>query len=239
MEKKTLNVGELAALFSVSTMTVRRDLALLEKQGILTMTYGGAYLNEGTSIEPSFSLKSGQMAEAKSMMGIVAANLIHDGDSIIIDCGTTTMHVAKHMRSKNVTVITNSSVVSNMLQGNSKIKLIMAPGVYSEKSAGFVGPLTIDFFRKFIVDKAFIGSQGFDLERGATVPDESDAQLKDAICQAGKQRILMVGHEKLGVSFMARFFDPTPSDIIVSDHQVPEAFQKEIFDRRIQLVLAH
>ncbi|WP_165908099.1 DeoR/GlpR family DNA-binding transcription regulator [Hydrogenispora ethanolica] len=238
VEKKSVEVNELANRFGVSTMTIRRDLAMLEKQGIVTTNYGGAYLNEGTAIEPSFSLKYGQMTEAKNKMGLAAADLVQNGDSLFIDCGTTTMQLAKHLQAKKVTVITNSLVVSNLLQTNSKIKLIMAPGVYDPKSAGFLGPLTIDFLQKFNVDKAFIGAQGFDSESGATVPDEIDAEVKKAFCRNSKQRILMVGYEKLGVSCLAKFADITEIDCLISDENASRDEVGFILGKGVQVILA-
>jgi len=237
-EKKSVEVNELANLFSVSTMTIRRDLAILEKQGILTTTYGGAIINEGTAIEPSFYLKSGQMVEPKSKIGFEAANLIQNGDSILIDCGSTTMQVAKHLQNKNLTVITNSLVVCNLLQAYTKIKLIMAPGVYDEKSAGFLGPMTVEFLQKYNVDKAFIGAQGFDIVKGATVPDEIDAEVKKAICNSAKQRILMVGHEKLGTSFLVKFADYRDFDCLITDEFADDNYVQMIRDKGIKVILA-
>ena len=178
-KNKTVEVNDLATLFSVSTMTIRRDLAILEKQGIITTNYGGAFLNQGRAIEPGFALKYGQLPEIKERIGAQAAMLIQNGDSIFIDCGTTTMYIAKYLQTKKLTVMTNSLAVSNLLQAYSKIKLIMAPGVYDDKSAGFLGPMTIDFLHKYNVDKAFVGTQGFDVENGATVPDEIDCRGKE------------------------------------------------------------
>ena len=150
---------DLAEKFSVSTMTIRRDLATFEKQGIITTTYGGAYLNQGTAIEPDFYLKEKENVEIKSKMGIKACNLIEDGDSIIIDCGTTTVEVAKSLivlDFKRLTVITNSLVVANILYDNSNVNLILAPGNYDKKSMGFISPLTSDFLKGFNADKAFL-----------------------------------------------------------------------------------
>jgi DeoR family transcriptional regulator, fructose operon transcriptional repressor len=237
-EKKMVEVNDLANLFSVSTMTIRRDLAILERQGIITTSYGGAAINEGTAIEPSFSLKSGQMIESKSKIGFEAANLVQNGDSILIDCGSTTMQVATHLQNKSLTIVTNSLVVSNLLHAYTKIKLIMLPGVFDEKSAGFLGPMTIEFLQKFNVDKAFIGAQGFDIAKGATVPDEIDAEVKKAICNCSKQRILMVGHEKLGTSFLVKFADYGDIDYLITDELADKNYVELIKDKGIKVILA-
>lgn len=238
LEKKSVEVNDLSKIFNVSTMTIRRDLALFEKQGIVVTNYGGAYLSEGTAIEPSFSLKSGQMIEKKKVIGYEASELIQDGESIIIDCGTTTMQLAKHLHGKRLTVITNSLVVGNILQGYPKIKFIMAPGVYDEKSIGFLGAMTVDFFQKFNVDKAFVGAQGLDIDRGATVPDELDAEVKKSIAFSAKEKILMVGHEKIGVSFFSKILDIKDLDYIITDDMVAQKDIEAIEQKGVKVIIA-
>ncbi len=238
IDKKSVEVNDLSKKFNVSTMTIRRDLALLEKQGIVVTNYGGACLSEGTAIEPSFSLKAGQMIDKKKVMGLEASKLIQDGESIIIDCGTTTMQLGKNLQGKRLTVITNSLIVGNILQGFPKIKFIMAPGVYDDKSVGFLGAVTVDFFRKFNVDKAFIGAQGFDLYRGATVPDELDAEVKKAIALSAKEKILMVGHEKVGASFFSKILDVKDFDYIITDDMVAQKVIDDIEQKGVKVLVA-
>lgn len=238
IDKKSVEVNYLSRKFKVSTMTIRRDLALLEKQGIVVTNYGGACLSEGTAIEPSFSLKAGQMIDKKKVMGLEASKLIQDGESIIIDCGTTTMQLGKHLQGKRLTVITNSLIVGNILQGYPKIKFIMAPGVYDDKSVGFLGAVTVDFFRKFNVDKAFIGAQGLDLHRGATVPDELDAEVKKTIALSAKEKILMVGHEKVGVSFLSKILDVKDFNYIITDDMVPQKAIENIEQKGVKVLVA-
>ena len=140
---------------------------------------------------------------------------------------------------KNLTVITNSLVVSNLLQGHSNIKLIMAPGIYDEKSIGFLGPLTIDFFQKFNVDKAILGAQGFDIEKGATVADEIDATVKTSICKASKKRILMVDNEKLGTSFLVKYADIRNFNYLVTDEALNENYFRMIKEHGVEVVIAN
>ena len=132
-KEQSVKVLDLAEIFEVSLMTIRRDLALFEKQGLITTNYGGAYLNSKSAIEPSFSLKSSQMTDKKQLIGYEAAKLVEEGDTIIVDCGTTTLQMVKYIQDKKLTVITNSWPVVNYLGNNPKIKLILAPGEYNER----------------------------------------------------------------------------------------------------------
>jgi DeoR/GlpR family transcriptional regulator of sugar metabolism len=238
VEKKTVEVSDLAKLFAVSAMTIRRDLAVLEKQGVVTTRYGGAALNEGTAIEPGYLFKASQMVAAKEKIGRAASGLVQDGDSIFIDCGTTAVQIAKSLQAKNLTVMTNSLAASNLLIVNSRVKLIMAPGIYDEKSAGFIGSMTVEFLQKYNLDKAFVAAQGFDLLRGATVPNEVDAQVKKAICACARQRVLLVDHEKLGASYLAKFMDPGDIDLLITDDEADPAYLQEIQAQGIRTLLA-
>jgi len=217
LEAKTVEINELVKQFNVSAMTIRRDLALFEKQGLITTNYGGAYINQGTAIEPSFSLKTGQMMNKKKMIAREAAGMVKNGDSIIIDCGTTTLQLVHYIQDKRITVITNSWMIVNHLQANHKIKLILAPGEYNETSAGVLSHMTVEFYNKFNADIVFMSTQGFDIEKGATVPNIEDACVKRAILNAASTTILMVGSEKLGESFLSKYADVNQFDYIVTD----------------------
>ncbi len=224
-ENSTVEVNALAAKFNVSTMTIRRDLAVFEQQGLVVTTYGGAYISQGVGIEPSFSLKQGQMALEKQLIAKKAASLVEEGNSIIIDCGTTTLHIAKYLEKKRVIVISNSWPIANHIEPNSKVKLILAPGEYSHTSAGALSSMTVDFYKNFQVDIAFIGTQGFSYEHGATVPDIEDANVKKAIFESAKKRVLVIDHSKIGNHYLAKHAEPTDFDIIVTDSNIK---QKEI-----------
>ncbi len=238
LEQKSVSVQELSRQFSVSTMTIRRDLASFERQGIVTTSYGGARLNEGTAVEPGFALMSGRLPETKQEIAVAAASLVQDGDSVIIDCGTTTMQMAKHLMAKNLTVITNSLVIGNLLRSNPSVKLIMAPGVYSEKSYGMTGSMTIEFFGRFNADKVFLGTQGADPVRGLTVADEGDADLKKAMLFAAAYRVLAVDHSKLGQSFFARFAAMKELSCLVTDQKADASMLGAIREAGVRTIVA-
>lgn len=162
-KSKFVDVNQLAEMFQVSSMTIRRDLAKLENQGVLTTSYGGATLNEGVSSEPSFGLKSGYSQEYKEQIAYEASLLVNDGDCIFIDCGTTTLELAKLIVNKEITVITNSWKVLSAIHDFSKVKVILAPGEYDPISEGALSSTTIHFLKNYLVDKAFISTQGVDI----------------------------------------------------------------------------
>lgn len=234
--QKTVEVGDLAKRFEVTTMTIRRDLALFEKQGLVTTTYGGAYLNQGAAIEPSFVLKTTQMKEDKVKIAQKAASFVNDGDSIIIDSGTTTYELAKCIAHKNITVITNSLPVVNYLKDYEGITLIMAPGQYNDVSAGALSSLTIDFFHHLKADKAFISTQGFDKEYGASVPDMMDGDVKKALMTAAKETILLVDHTKFNECYLSSFAQVNQFDKVICDNKPDKDFVHVLSSNGIELV---
>lgn len=237
-KNKAVEVSELARLFNVSTMTIRRDLEMLEKQGLVTKNYGGAQLNQGAAIEPSFTLKQKTQMNCKSAIAKEAARFVQDGDSILIDCGTTTLQLCRFIQDKRITVITNSWPAVSYLQANPKIKLILAPGIYSSTSNGVISAMTIDFFHQFQADKVFVGSQGFDLKEGATVPDMEDCQVKRALIKSGRKKFLMIDHEKFNTHYLCRHAAAGEFDVIITDNQLDAALRAEAEALKLPLILA-
>ncbi len=237
-EQVTVEINDLSQRLGVSSMTIRRDLALFEKQGLVVTNYGGAYLNKGAGIEPSFALKQGQMAESKQYMAREAAKLVKDGDSVVLDCGTTPLQIVKHLLKKRITVITNSWPVINYIQGNSKIKLVLAPGEYSEISAGVISSMTIDFFKNFCADVVFISTQGFSIEHGATVPDVEDSDVKRSILNSAKKRVLVADHTKFEKTYLAKHADVTDFDVIITDEQTDPQYISKLKKVCSQVIIA-
>lgn len=217
-DKGVVSLTDAAERFGVSSMTVRRDLQFFEKQGVVTTSYGNAYLNKDSSgAEPSFVAKSSAQLLEKQAIGKLAAEYVQDGDSIIIDCGTTALQVLKYVEAKRVTVITNSMPVSNLVAGNSKIKLIYAPGEYRDVSAGLLGDLTVDFFRSIHVKKAFLGAHGCSFADGVTEPTTEDVTAKRAIFSAAEETFLLVDSSKFGHTYLMQNAKLSDFDHVITD----------------------
>ncbi|MCL1812107.1 MAG: DeoR/GlpR family DNA-binding transcription regulator [Treponema sp.] len=236
-ELSSVEVNNLAERFNVSTMTIRRDLQLFESQGLVTTNYGGAYLNRGAGVEPGFALKQGIMAAAKHNIAEAAAALIKDGNTIIVDCGTSTAEIFKCIKNNNITIVTGAWSAVGYLHGNRKIKLILAPGEYDELSAGVVSTMTADFYRNFNADFVFISTQGLDPDYGATVPSSRDAIVKRALLEAGETTVLLADSSKVGKRFFARHAATEEFDIIITDDGIPKKQAREIKKRCPKLVI--
>lgn len=197
---------ELSEELGVSSMTVRRDLRQLSDQGIATISLGIAYLTENSA--PGMPVTDVEVIDGRSshktQIGQRAAELVTDGDTIIVDCGSTTLSLLRFIGGKRLTIITNSIPVAGLVGRNPNVRLIYAPGEYSSDSQGMVGPLAVDFFRTLRVDKAFLGAHGFDALGGANEPVLGDATAKRAMLEVAGSSYLMVDSSKYGnVHFMA------------------------------------
>lgn len=235
---KSVEVNKLAKRFGVSTMTIRRDLSEFEKQGIVTTTYGGAYLNKGASIEPEFFLRINQMLDKKQMIAYEAVKHIDEGDTVIIDCGTTTLELVKLIPDKKIKIITNSWPVAYYLKKRPNVTLILAPGEYDQISAGTFSGHTISFFEQFHADKVFMGTHGFSIRDGAAVPGMLDADVKKALLAAGKIKYLLADSTKYNQSFLVTHAKLDVFDYLIVDDGLKEDASKQLKEVCKHLIIA-
>lgn len=217
---KTVQVSELAKVYSVSLMTIRRDLDSLENQGLAIKSYGGATLNESSSTEPSFEIKEGMSQSDKKEIAIYASTLIQDGDSIYLDCGTTCLELFKRIHHKKITIFTNFWKILQYVDRNTKAKIIMAPGVYNSVTQAALSESTIQFFQNYYIDKAFISVLGLDLDYGVSIPSMSDALVKKAILDSSNKKICMIDHTKFHKKYMSKIANIDDFDMIITDDKL-------------------
>ena len=225
-KNKAVEVNELAKQFQVSAMTIRRDLNMLEKQGLAITSYGGARLNMEHNVEPSFSLKSDLLVEYKNEIAMEASRFIQDGDIILIDTGTTPLQLCHYLQNKRIIVLTNSLPAINILQAFAKVQLIVACGQYNKISNGWHSAMTIDFFKQFKIDKAFLGTQGID-QHGSYIASMEEAQVKKAMIESARQSFLLCDHTKFNQTFLAKYATLRDFDCIITDTKADKNIRKE------------
>lgn len=233
-KQKTVDVNELSNLYNVSSMTIRRDLTTLENQGLVTKTYGGASLNESKSNEPAFSIKAGISQVDKKKIAASASQLIQDGDSIYIDCGTTSLELFKRILHKRITIITNFWKVLAYVDQFTKAKIIMAPGAYNPVTQDAMSEITIEFLKDYYFDKVFISSLGVDLEFGASIPNMTDALVKKELLKVSNYKVLLADHTKFDQKYMSKIADLKEFDCIITDVNISEETLKKYEEFNIQ-----
>ena len=168
-KNKKVYISDLKKIFDISTMSIRRDLNKLEEMGIVTLIEGGAVLNEGMIVQPSFSFRSQQMIYEKTKIAKYCASLIKEGNAVYLDSGTTVAEIAEAIKKRqNIAVLTHSLPIQNILSDSEKIQLFAMPGVYDKSLGGFFGDITCRAIRSFNVDIAFLGLDAINISNGVT-----------------------------------------------------------------------
>lgn len=215
---------DIAAQTGVSEMTIRRDLEELEAQGVLIRVHGGAASSVSRSFEPGFAARSAQHVEAKRRIGAAAAALIRDGETLVIDAGTTTVHVAEALRADlRVRVLALSLHVADALADNPNVTLMIPGGEVRRHERSFVGGMVSATFEQLTFDTVVLTSGGVDVDAGVTEYEFDDAQTKRAALRSARRTILVADASKLGAVAFVKLCPVDQIDVIVTDADAPAA----------------
>jgi DeoR family transcriptional regulator of aga operon len=204
-----VNVKELSEVLGVTGVTIRNDLAQLEKKRVLIRARGGAIRIEQNHTEEDYPLSDKQKKHLfeKIEIGKRAAELIEENNTIIIDSGSTTFELAKNLKKfKDLTVITNALNVATLLAENNNINVIVPGGILKKNSLSLVGILAQNGFKDYFCDKLFLGVDGFDLDFGISTPNPEEAHLNQVMIGISKEIIVVADSSKFqkrGFAFIA------------------------------------
>ncbi|WP_130858923.1 DeoR/GlpR family DNA-binding transcription regulator [Gracilibacillus phocaeensis] len=197
-EKNAITITDLAHHFHVHEATIRRDLTLLEKEGNIKRTHGGVVFEKEVHSEPAFHERESVRLNEKKRIGEYAASFIENGDNIILDSGTTTLHIAEAIKKKkDITVITNDINIAAQLRFSEAIKVIVTGGVLFPNSYMLNGRGTDSTLENLNVQKAFIGTPAFHQVKGLTHFDDYLISAKKAMIQSSKHIIVVADHTKI------------------------------------------
>lgn len=217
-DEKRVVVSELSILFDVSEETIRRDLDKLDKEGLATKSYGGAVLNENTSIDMPFNVRKKRNMRGKQVIAELVSELIKEGEHIIVDPSTTAVAIVKALKSrKRLTVITNSIEVLVELSDVSGWDVICTGGTLRENYLALVGPKATDVINSFHADRVILSCKGIDRENGITDSNEMFSQVKQTMLKSAKQRILAVDYTKFGNVAFSQICELSAIDMVVTD----------------------
>jgi DeoR family transcriptional regulator of aga operon/DeoR family fructose operon transcriptional repressor len=199
-------VDALAQGFGVSLVTVRKDLAELEARGLLHRTHGGAQWAHRSLFNPSFREKSQLQLLEKRAIAHAALELIEEGDSLILDAGSTTLALAQLLKTRfrRLHVLTNAVPVALEL-ADSGLEVLLLGGAMRAHSMALIGPATVRSLESYHVDKAFVSATGVSHAHGLTTPNDLEAHTKRAMVRASDTIIALADHTKLGRSTLASF----------------------------------
>lgn len=237
---KVVKAAELAERFKVSIETIRRDLEYLEKQGNLQRVYGGAALNKHTGVEIEYSFRETRNPDEKKEIGKKAAELIENGDTVILDLGTTCLEVARNLRNRdNITIITNSIKIATELVDASGIRVFLMGGLVRGKELATSGFLTESCLKHFNVDKAIISVGGITIDNGITDYHVEEAQARKVMVDAAEQVIAVTDYSKFGSRAFVKVCDLNSIDTIVTDWQTPQGIIKNYENEGMNMIVAY
>jgi len=193
-----LSVAEIVSQFSISEATARRDLETLSSQGKALRVHGGVIAVEQAPPELPILERENEQGDEKARIGRAAAALVGNHETIFLGSGTTVLEIARNLRDhKDLTVITNSLPVLNILAGNKEITVVSLGGMLRESELSFIGHITEQALGEVRVDKVFMGTRGVSLEHGLTNDYLQETLTDRAILKIGREVLIVADHTKV------------------------------------------
>ncbi|MCE5174768.1 MAG: DeoR/GlpR family DNA-binding transcription regulator [Bacteroidales bacterium] len=238
LEKENrLVTNDLPAMFNTTSVTIRKDLIILEKRGLLKRTHGGAI--KVNKLYPGLALTEKEKINLDEKLRIAkqASKLISEGDTIILDSGSTTSLLAKEIKHMHrLTVITNAINIANELL-QSDIEVILIGGSLLKETSTLVGPIADDSLRKLSAAKLFIGVDGIDFERGLTTPNIQEAKTSRVMMEISSEIILVVDSSKFGRRSLGVISQVKDIDIIITTKKLSDTEQKRFSNDGIDVFM--
>lgn len=232
-----LTVSELAQQFDVSEMTIRRDLKALAALGLVQREHGRALCAQ-TPSDARFFSRLGEAEREKTAIGRLAAELIAEGESVILDAGTTTLAVAQWLH-KPCVVITNMLPIASVLANSSEaITVLVAGGEVRGTTHALVGPMTRAGFTGFNADKVFLAATGVSIERGLSTNNMMESEVKQAMLATARQVILVAHSEKFGKVYYHTFAHWDKVHTVITDSGLPEETRKALESMGVEVLIA-
>ncbi|MCB8881374.1 DeoR/GlpR transcriptional regulator [Acidisoma cellulosilytica] len=234
-----LMVSDLANRLEVSEMTIRRDFEVLEQTGVLSRVHGGAVPSDSRSYEPPFAVRIGRNIEAKQRIGQLAAGLLRDGETVILDAGTTTLEIARALRGrKNLRILALSLHIADVLVDETGITTMLSGGVARPGERSFIGTLAEQTFRELSFDTLFLTVGGIDPQSGLTEYNLDDAGIKRAACASARRRIAVADGSKIGKTAFVKICAIDDLDILITDSTAPDDVLNHFRQAGVEVIVA-
>lgn len=231
-------VDDFALTFNVSAVTIRHDLNVLEKEGCVFRCYGGANLNPNFAFDQPLHRKDQLNRTTKQMIALAAAQLISDGEAVILDSGSTIALMPQHLTQKKLVVMTNALNTAYQLSHNDNVELHVIGGSLRRASCSLTGHHGEQHIRSYLFDKLFLGMDGFDLHAGITTPDSHEAQVNRAMCDVARQVIAVTDSSKFGRKSFCLIRAANQIDVLVTDSLIPHATHQALLEMGVDVIIA-
>lgn len=230
-------VTDLSREFDVTEETIRRDLEKLDNEGLATKTYGGAVANQNLNVDLPYNVRKRANVERKQKIAGKIAEMINDGDYIMLDASSTAIYVTKCiLHRKNITLITNSVEIMMELADKSDWNILSTGGSLKKGALSLVGASAERMIRGFHVDLAICSSKGIDMNMGITDSNEKDSEIKRAIFAAANKKILAVDATKFDKISFVHVCNISEIDTVVTDQAPNDRWVEYFKDKDVELV---
>lgn len=230
----TTSVSCLSEALGVSAVTIRADLKSLEDKGFLARSRGGASLSYHKSILD----RQRERVEDKCRIAKAAAELVRDGDRIMIEAGTTTALILRYLGGKrDIHVVTNSTLALAYARQNPALDITVTGGEFRRSTESMVGPIALEAIARLNVRLAFVGTDGFSLDRGATTHIVEGAEIVKAMVARADIAVLVADSSKYGRAGFVSVLPLSGFDIVIMDKDLPEAAAEELRAAQVDLTL--
>jgi len=240
-EKRSLTVTEACKIFNLSRDTVRRDFIRLSQMGLVMRSHGGIISTKNTIYEYASKVDSAllQHMDKKQAIARRAMTLIGEGDSIILDGGTTTYQIAKLLGSfSSLTVLTYGLNIAFELAKYEKISTIVFGGILSHQAMAILGPDAIAMIHNYHADKLFLAANAVTLEKGLMTPNRLQADVKRELIKIANELIVVVDSSKVNKTALFAFCSLNDVSTFIIDKEADPQFTRQLEDRGVKVLLA-
>jgi DeoR/GlpR family transcriptional regulator of sugar metabolism len=219
--EQTIQVSELARELGVSEMTIRRDIRRLERDGFLRQTYGGATAHVTRSFDVAFNARALKHAREKHLIGMRAASLVGEAQTLFLGIGTTTEQLARYLPPREDLTIVTASVPAASLLGTRPFRVVLLGGTVLRDELTCVGPVATATIDRYRFDTAVIGAAGLTARWGVTELTDEEAEVQRRAVDRASRLIVLADGSKLGVATPAMVCSAGRIDLLVTDPTAP------------------
>ncbi len=237
-ENKMVKANELAEYFQVSMETIRRDLADLEKEKYVKRVHGGAVLNVSGGEEPTYASREISNYEQKLLIGRKAAEFVEDGDTIIVDIGTTTLEFVRFLKGKKITILTNSINIAFEMMNEKSVTVILLGGELREGEGTTSGYWSENMIDEFFVDKLFLGVGSIDARLGVFDYHIEETNLRRHYLEHSRKVYALADYSKFGRTALNKVCNNDKIDILITDDQADKRQIRRMRNQGIEVVIA-
>ena len=237
-EQQRATVPELSRLFNVSEVTIRKDLAWLANLKPIVRTHGGAILVSGSTSELGFDVRERLQHQEKTRIGMAAAKLVNDGDTIALDSSTSSFYLVRALGAyKELTVVTNNLRNAMELSGRTGISVMMPGGLVRWEAYSLVKSLEETIFQHVHIKRAFVGAKGFSVAEGLTDINQDEVLYKREMVAAAKEVVALIDHTKWDKVGLATFCKIESLKAIITDSATPRHLIEQVRELNIEVIV--